>query len=211
MNDRYYTVRGLGQAEVEISRSRFIAYVSPAATEDAALTFIEKIRKQHWDATHNCSAYIVGDNDGFQKGDDDGEPSGTAGRPMLEVIKKLNVKDTVVVVTRYFGGIKLGAGGLVRAYSKSAAAGLEAAGVVERRLHTALAVTISYGLLGTVENQLRGHDYCIIDKQFAETVIIVCLVPTGSEETVKKKLADWTSGQAETAEQGQMYVDMSQS
>lgn len=207
MNDRYLTVQGLGQAEIDISRSRFIAYVSPATTEESAVAFIEKIRKQHWDATHNCSAYVVGDNDRFQKADDDGEPSGTAGRPMLEVIKKLNLKDTVVVVTRYFGGVKLGAGGLVRAYSKSAAAGLEAAGIVERRLHTALAVTINYSLLGTVESQLRNQGYPIIDKQFAAAVILVTLVPTGLEETLTAKLADWTSGQAETAEQGRQYVD----
>lgn len=207
MNDSYYTVRGLGQAEIEISRSRFIAYVSPAATEEAALAFIEKIRKQHWDATHNCSAYVVGGHDQFQKANDDGEPSGTAGRPMLEVIKKSNLKDTVVVVTRYFGGVKLGAGGLVRAYSKSATAGLEAAGIVQRRLHTALAVTMPYTLLGTVESQLRNQGYSIIDKQFSAAVKIVTLAPTGSEDILKAKLADWTSGAAETKEQGRQYVD----
>ena len=122
----YLTVSGYGEAEIEIQKSRFIAYVQRAEEEEAAAAFIEQIKKKHWNATHNCSAYVIGGNDQWQKADDDGEPSGTAGKPILEIIKKNQLKDTVIVVTRYFGGIKLGAGGLIRAYGKSASAGLKA-------------------------------------------------------------------------------------
>ena len=208
MNTKYYTVQGYGHTEIEINKSRFISYVNRVVTEEEALAFIETIRKRHWDATHNCSAYVIGDNDQHQKSSDDGEPSGTAGKPILEVIKKMNLKDTVVVVTRYFGGIKLGAGGLVRAYGKSAAAGLEAAGIIERQLHTLIAVQIEYSLLGTVENNLRNHHYLITDKQFAAAVTVFTLAPSGQEEVLEAKLADWTSGQAQVEYLEQQYVDV---
>ena len=208
MNTKYYTVQGYGHTEIEINKSRFISYINRVVTEEEALAFIETIRKRHWDATHNCSAYVIGDNDQHQKSSDDGEPSGTAGKPILEVIKKMNLKDTVVVVTRYFGGIKLGAGGLVRAYGKSAAAGLEAAGIIERQLHTLIAVQIEYSLLGTVENNLRNHHYLITDKQFAATVTVFALAPSGQEAVLEAKLADWTSGQAQVEYLEQQYVDV---
>ena len=208
MNTKYYTVQGYGHREIEINKSRFISYVNRVVTEEEALAFIETIRKRHWDATHNCSAYVIGDNDQHQKSSDDGEPSGTAGKPILEVIKKMNLKDTIVVVTRYFGGIKLGAGGLVRAYGKSAAAGLEAAGIIERQLYTLLAVQIEYALLGTVENNLRNHHYLITDKQFAATVTVFALAPSGQEAVLEAKLADWTSGQAQVEYLEQQYVDV---
>lgn len=208
MNTKYYTVQGSGHREIEINKSRFISYINRVVTEEEALAFIETIRKRHWDATHNCSAYVIGDNDQHQKSSDDGEPSGTAGKPILEVIKKMNLKDTVVVVTRYFGGIKLGAGGLVRAYGKSAAAGLEAAGIIERQLHTLIAVQIEYSLLGTVENNLRNHHYLITDKQFAAAVTVFTLAPSGQEAVLEAKLADWTSGQAQVEYLEQQYVDV---
>src|SRR5690606_36119864 len=117
MLNKYYTVKQAGSHEIIIQKSRFIGYVERVNTENEANEFIQKIKKQHYNATHNCSAYIIGDHDQIQKANDDGEPSGTAGIPMLEVLKRLNLKNTAVVVTRYFGGIKLGAGGLIRAYS----------------------------------------------------------------------------------------------
>mgnify|MGYP003606423988 FL=1 len=208
MNTKYYTVHGYGCTEIEINKSRFIAYVNRVVTEEEALAFIETIRKRHWDATHNCSAYVIGDNDQHQKSSDDGEPSGTAGKPILEIIKKMSLKDTVVVVTRYFGGIKLGAGGLVRAYGKSAVAGLEAAGIIERQLHTLLAVQIEYSLLGTVENNLRNHHFLIADKQFDAAVTVFALAPSGQEAVLEAKLADWTSGQAQVERLGEQYVDI---
>src|SRR5699024_7098601 len=116
MLSKYYTVKYKGADEVVIQKSRFIGYVKRVESEEEAQNFIQEIKKKHHDATHNCSAYVIGENDQIQKANDDGEPSGTAGIPILEVIKKQHLKDTAVVVTRYFGGIKLGAGGLIRAY-----------------------------------------------------------------------------------------------
>jgi len=209
MVTNYHTVRGYGQAELEINKSRFIAYVDRVETEEAALAFIEKIRKHHWDATHNCAAYITGEHDRLQKADDDGEPSGTAGRPILEVIKKSALSTTVVVITRYFGGIKLGAGGLVRAYGKSTTAGLAAAGIVERQLHTRIAACFDYTLLGTVENNLRNQQYQIVDKLFTDQVTVIALAPTGQENILETKLTDWTSGQVSLTQTGHEYVETS--
>ncbi|MED4161661.1 YigZ family protein, partial [Halalkalibacterium halodurans] len=126
----YYTVKESGIHEISIQKSRFIAHLSRATSEEEAIEFIEQIKKEHWNATHNCSAYLIGENDQVQKANDDGEPSGTAGVPMLEVLKKRRLKDTVAVVTRYFGGVKLGAGGLIRAYGSAVSEGLNAIGVV---------------------------------------------------------------------------------
>src|SRR5699024_745979 len=117
MLTKYYTIKQAGSHEILIQKSRFIGYVERVTTEEEAQSFIQKIKKKHHDATHNCSAYIIGDRDQIQKANDDGEPGGTAGIPMLEVLKRMSLKNCAVVVTRYFGGIKLGAGGLIRAYS----------------------------------------------------------------------------------------------
>lgn len=208
MGKDYRTVAAYGEAEIEIQKSRFIAYVDRAEDEMAAVAFIEKIRKQHWNATHNCAAYIAGEHDQYQKADDDGEPSGTAGKPMLEVLKKMGLKDTVVVVTRYFGGIKLGAGGLIRAYGKCAAAGVRAAALIERRLHTQVAVELEYTLLGGVENQLHNQGYTISDRQFTDKIVLVVLAKAGEEETLEAKLIDWTNGRAVLARLDTVYVDV---
>ncbi|MCW2278096.1 YigZ family protein [Heliophilum fasciatum] len=206
---RYRTVQGEGCGEIVIQKSRFLAYVKRAETEADALHFIERIRKQHWDATHNCTAYVVGDHDQFQKANDDGEPAGTAGKPMLEVLKKSGLKDTVVVVTRYFGGVKLGAGGLVRAYSKAVSAGLAAVGVIERTLHRPIAIGIDYSQLGRVERELRTAGIAIAEIRYLETVTVVALAEAGQEEEVEKKAIDWTAGQALLERLAPVWVDRS--
>lgn len=208
MQARYRTVTSYGECEIEINKSRFIAYVERVESEAAAQAFIEQISKKHWNATHNCSAYVVGPNDQYQKANDDGEPSGTAGKPILECLKKNGLRDTVVVVTRYFGGIKLGAGGLIRAYGKSAASGLAAAGVVERVLHNRLTVEIDYSQLGAVENQLRLAGYTIADKQFTHVITLVVLVTGEAEAVLRQNLSDWTAGTACVREAGQEYVEL---
>src|SRR5690625_2171584 len=133
-----------------IQKSRFIGHIKRTETEEEAQEFIRQIKKEHSQATHNCSAYLIGEYDQIQKANDDGEPSGTAGIPMLEVLKKNELKDTTVVVTRYYGGIKLGAGGLIRAYSKSTSTALQENGIVERQLMKHIAVTVDYHLLGKI-------------------------------------------------------------
>jgi len=203
----YKTVQGYGQTELKINKSRFIAYTQRVENEESAVVFIEQIKKQHWDASHNSSAYMVGENDQHQKADDDGEPSGTAGKPILEIIKKSGLKDTVIVVTRYFGGIKLGAGGLIRAYGKSANAGIKSAGTIERQGHTRIAAEIDYSMLGMLENQLRQQGYIIADKQFTAKTTLIVLEKLGQEDVLKQKITDWTAGQVEFTHVGEVYVD----
>ncbi|WP_332651186.1 YigZ family protein [Lysinibacillus sp. 54212] len=196
MRKDYRTVKGYGEKEIIISKSKFICYVNRAETEEEALTFIEKIKKMHPNATHNCSCYMIGEHDQIQKANDDGEPSGTAGVPMLEVLKKQGLKDTVVVVTRYFGGIKLGGGGLIRAYSKSTTEGIRAAQVVERRLHHLMKVSIDYTWLGKVENEIRNSSYTLHDIQYTEGVDLYIFVEKVAESTFTNWIVELTSGQS---------------
>ncbi|MBP1934662.1 YigZ family protein [Ammoniphilus resinae] len=208
MLDRYLTIKGYGETEIEINRSRFICYVERAETEEMAQSFIAGIKKKHWDATHNCSAYLIGETDHIQKADDDGEPSGTAGKPILEVLKKNHVKDCVVVVTRYFGGIKLGAGGLIRAYGKGASAALRAGQVVERVLHDRLSIRIDYTFLGKVENALRSQQEVILEEiAYTDAVTVHVLVPKGKDSTFVEWMTDLTSGQAVVTKGDNHYVE----
>jgi len=192
----YKTVKSYGETEIVISKSRFIAHVNRAETEEAAIEFIESIKKQHSSATHNCSCYMVGEHDQIQKANDDGEPSGTAGVPMLEVLKKQGLKDTVVVVTRYFGGIKLGGGGLIRAYGKATTEGIEAAQVVERKLHHVMKVSIDYTWLGKVENEVRNSSYTLNEIQYAESVEVLVDVLKEEEQTFTNWMTELTNGQS---------------
>src|SRR5699024_2240930 len=147
MLKQYYTVKQAGVHEIIIQKSRFIGYVKRVNSETEAQAFVQKIKKKHHNATHNCSAYIIGDHDQIQKANDDGEPSGTAGIPMLEVLKRLSLKNTAVVVTRYFGGIKLGSGGLIRAYSSTTSEAIKKTGIVKGELMQGISLTITYPLL----------------------------------------------------------------
>ncbi|MEG0258841.1 MAG: YigZ family protein [Lysinibacillus sp.] len=196
MRANYLTVKGFGESEIIISKSRFITYVERAETEEEALLFIEKIKKMHHNATHNCSAYMIGEHDHIQKANDDGEPSGTAGVPMLEVLKKQGLKDTVVVVTRYFGGIKLGGGGLIRAYGKATTEGLLAAQVVERKCHHFMKIAVDYTWLGKVENEIRNSTYTLDEIRYLEGVEIIVSVPKEQEEDFCNWVTDMTNGQA---------------
>ncbi|MFE6166386.1 YigZ family protein [Viridibacillus arvi] len=195
MRENYYTLKSFGTDEIIISKSRFIAHCERAETEEEAIAFINKIKKEHHSATHNCSAYLIGEHNQIQKANDDGEPSGTAGVPMLEVLKKQNLKDTVVVVTRYFGGIKLGAGGLVRAYGKSTTVGIEAATVVERRLHSLMKVSVSYTWLGKVENAIRNSSYILDNIEYTDDVDFYTFVPKEEVEDFTNWIIEMTNGQ----------------
>ena len=207
MLSRYYTVTGYGENEMIIQKSRFIAYIERAETEAQAQEFILNIKKKHRDASHNCSAYLIGDHDQIQKANDDGEPSGTAGVPILEVLKKKQLKDTVVVITRYFGGIKLGAGGLIRAYGKATSEGLGATGVVERKLMRVIHTTIDYTLLGKVENELRSSSYAIKEIHYLDVVKIEVYVEEGDTETFKAWMIELTNGQGEILDRDMLYLE----
>ncbi|WP_417898887.1 YigZ family protein [Bacillus haimaensis] len=205
MLSQYLTVKGYGEHEINIQKSRFIAYINRATTENEAQDFIQEIKKKHWDATHNCSAYLIGENDLIQKANDDGEPSGTAGVPMLEVLKKKGLKDTVVVVTRYFGGIKLGAGGLIRAYGKATSEGLAATGIVKLTLTRLMHTSIDYTLLGKVENEIRSSNYSIKDIQYTDSVQLDILVEEKQVEDYLNWIIELTQGKNTTKEGILMY------
>ncbi|MBM7607984.1 putative YigZ family protein [Lysinibacillus composti] len=207
MRNDYKTVKGYGESEIVLSKSRFITYVDRAETEEEALNFINKIKKMHPNATHNCSCYMIGEHDNIQKANDDGEPSGTAGVPMLEVLKKQGLKDTVVVVTRYFGGIKLGGGGLIRAYGKATTEGISAAQVVERKLHHIMKVSIDYTWLGKVENEIRSSSYTLQEIQYAEDVEVFVNVLKAEEEAFVQWITELTNGQAKVDCVDQQFVE----
>jgi uncharacterized YigZ family protein len=203
MLPRYHTVKQSGEHEITIQKSRFIAHLTRAETENEAVEFIQTIKKQHWNAAHNCSAYLIGEHDNIQKANDDGEPSGTAGVPILEVLKKRKLKDTVVVVTRYFGGIKLGAGGLIRAYGKATSEGLDAAGIVERKLSQIIHAKFDYTWLGKIEKELRASDYKIKEIHYLDIVEVETYVDESQVQSFKEWMIELTNGQC-TLEQGEM-------
>ena len=208
MLDTYLTVQLQGQAELIIQKSRFIGHIKRTETEEEAQAFIKQVKKEHSQATHNCSAYLIGEHDQIQKANDDGEPSGTAGVPMLEVLKKNHLKDTTVVVTRYFGGIKLGAGGLIRAYSKATSEALKATGIVKRQLVKNIAITVDYPLLGKIENELRQEDHLITGIDYLEQVTVNVAVPVDQVETFTNWIVDLTSDQAKIEQDSDQYIEI---
>lgn len=205
MLERYKTVRGAGEKEIVIKKSRFIGHIKPVENESEAIAFIEEIKKKHWNATHNCSAYMIGERDEIQKQSDDGEPSGTAGKPILEVIKQQGLKNVAIVVTRYFGGIMLGAGGLIRAYTDGAVAATEAGEVITRVLHREVYAELDYTWLGKVENELRNREIRTGETAFADTVTLLCLPLDSEGDAFKDWLVDLTQGQVVLKEGNKVY------
>ncbi|WP_167628807.1 YigZ family protein [Listeria valentina] len=195
MLDHYLTIREEGEHEIVIQKSRFICTIARAYSEEEAQSFIAKIKKEHWNATHNCSAYLIGDRSEFQKASDDGEPSGTAGIPMLEVLKKKNLQNVVVLVTRYFGGIKLGAGGLVRAYGSAVSEACHEIGIVEHKLATLVSFMISYSQLGKFENALGQKGYDIANKAFTDVVTLSVFVDQDDIEAFLTWMTEVSNGQ----------------
>ena len=195
--------------ELIIQKSRFIGYVKRVETEDKAKQFIQEIKKKHYDATHNCSAYMIGPHDEVQKANDDGEPSGTAGIPILEVIKKLQLKDTAVVVTRYFGGIKLGAGGLIRAYGKTAKKAINTTGIVKRERMQGFVVEIDYSYLGKLENELRQSNHIVESIEYLDKVHFYVFVKMDQVDAFRKWIIDLTSNQARITTAEITYAEIS--
>lgn len=206
--ENYRTIRENGIHEIEIKKSRFICHLKRVESEKEAQAFIEEIKKEHWKATHNCSAYTIGMNDDIQRAHDDGEPSGTAGVPMLEIFLKRELKNVAAVVTRYFGGIKLGAGGLIRAYSGAVNEAVDQIGVVERQLQRLIDVTVTYSQSGKVENSLREADYTIQDTLYTENITYQCVVPLEKEEKFIEDITNWTSAQAEIEIGQQAWIEV---
>lgn len=194
--ESYKTTEHEGSAEMIERKSRFIGYCRPVKTQEEAISFIEEIRAMHRQATHNVYAYVLR-KDNISRYSDDGEPAGTAGVPVLEVIKKGGLTDVAVVVTRYFGGILLGAGGLVRAYGKSAALGIESANPIEMIYCSIYVVRCDYSTYGKLEYLINNNGYILKDCAFENDVCLTVCIPNGYEEKFIKDVADISGGSAE--------------
>lgn len=200
MSEEYKAVYEGGEGELIEKKSRFIATVIPAESEEEALAFIEAMKKKYWNATHNCSAYVIGEKGQLKRCSDDGEPSGTAGRPMLEVLEGEGIRNVAVVVTRYFGGTLLGTGGLVRAYSASVKAGLASSVIITKIPGVKLKIETDYTGLGKIQYLLGEMGIRTLDSQYTDHVELDVLVPETMLERVKEELIEGTNGQAKLEE-----------
>jgi uncharacterized YigZ family protein len=175
-------------------KSKFISYVQPVYSEEEAVQFLGTIRKKHYDATHNCYAYILGEAMNIQRSSDHGEPSGTAGIPILEVLKKEEVTNSIIIVTRYFGGILLGAGGLIRAYTEGASRGIKAAGTVIVQPFAVHQLKLDYSLLSKLQYEISKKDYIIENIEYLENVTMRVLTALELKEAFVEDIAQWTNG-----------------
>lgn len=205
----YKTTAENGTASYEIQKSRFIAYTSHVETEAEARDFVAAIKKKHFDARHNCSAWVLGADSSQQKSNDDGEPGGTAGNPILEAIKQHGLTNVVVVVTRYFGGIKLGAGGLIRAYSHTASLGLEATPCLEVKPFCLMEAEMDYSLLGTVENWIRNEELRTGETAYLDKVTVRLLVEPADCEAISTELTNLTAAQCKITIHKPEYISLS--
>ena len=201
--EEYLVPTGYGEDEFTEKKSRFIGRIWPAETEEQALARIQEMKKQHYDATHNCWAYII--KDGAVRFSDDGEPGGTAGMPMLQVLQREGMNNVVCVVTRYFGGILLGAGGLVRAYTKGAKIAVDAAGKSMKRVWAVLYVPCPYTYYERVKLEVEAFGGIIRNTDFGAEVELEILLPEAQEEPFLERLTDMTSATVEGLETGKEY------
>lgn len=193
-----------GQGEIEEKKSRFIATVKPIQTEEEALAFLAQMRKKYWDARHNCFAYVAGDHHQLQRCSDDGEPAGTAGRPMLDVLLRENIHNCIVVVTRYFGGTLLGTGGLVRAYQKATQEGLANSTVLERRDGVHITIHTDYNGIGKIQYLLAKEQITTMDSRYTDKVEIDVMVPVEKKEQLLTDITEGTNGTARFDELAQV-------
>ncbi|MEO3977465.1 YigZ family protein [Streptomyces sp. CAU 1734] len=207
MQDQYRTVAREGVHETEIGRSRFICALAPAATEAEAQRFVDRIRREHPTATHNCFAYVVGADASVQKASDDGEPGGTAGVPMLQMLMRREIRYAAAVVTRYYGGVKLGAGGLIRAYGGVVGEALDEIGTLTRRRFRLATVTVDHQRAGRLENDLRATGRAVREVRYAEAVTIGIGLPDAEVDAFRRWLADATAGTAGFELGGEAYGD----
>ncbi|MEU8548013.1 YigZ family protein [Streptomyces roseoverticillatus] len=207
MTEQYRTVAREGVHEIEISKSRFICALAPAATEEEAQAFVARIRKEHPTARHHCFAYVLGADGSVQKASDDGEPGGTAGVPMLQMLVRREVRYAVAVVTRYFGGVKLGAGGLIRAYGGVVGEALDVLGTVTRQRFRLAAVTVDHQRAGKLENDLRATGRAVREVRYGADVRIEVGLPEADVEGFRAWLADTTAGTARLELGGEAYGD----
>lgn len=204
-DERVKRLMGEATAEIVEKKSRFIATVRPVSNEEEASAFIEEMKKKYYDARHNCSAFVIGESAQLTRSSDDGEPSGTAGRPMLEVLLGSGIRDVAVVVTRYFGGTLLGTGGLVRAYSGAVKAALEAGEVREQRFGVRLRIRTDYNSVGKIQYILAGKNIGIEDSKYTENVEMTAIVPIEEYDRLCTELTEATSARARFEEMECLY------
>ncbi|RHA05714.1 YigZ family protein [Agathobacter rectalis] len=190
-----YVYKG-GQGEITEKKSRFIATVRPVESENEAVSFINETKKKYWDARHNCSAFVIGKRQELTRCSDDGEPAGTAGRPMLDVLLKENIHNAAVVVTRYFGGVLLGTGGLVRAYQQATKAGLSASEIIEKKEGAVLFIRTDYTGIGRLQYLLAQEKITVMDTAYEADVLVKAVIPENDKKRIEKTIIEQTNGTA---------------
>lgn len=190
-----YVYKG-GQGEITEKKSRFIATVRPVESEDEAVSFINETKKKYWDARHNCSAFVIGKRQELTRCSDDGEPAGTAGRPMLDVLLKENIHNAAVVVTRYFGGGLLGTGGLVRAYQQATKAGLSASEIIEKKDGAVLFIRTDYTGIGRLQYLFAQEKITVMDTAYEADVLVKAVIPENDKKRIEKTIIEQTNGTA---------------
>ena len=204
----FRTIKEDGQIQEEIKKSRFICHIKRVTTEDEARNFIQAVKKEHYKATHNCSAFILGERSEMKRSSDDGEPSGTAGVPMLGVLENHQLTNVCAVVTRYFGGIKLGAGGLIRAYSSNVALAIKEIGIVHIKEQLGLRLTLSYSQYQELPNFLKANHLQEQDTSFTEQVQTTIFVDKDDKDSVIEELIELFNGKIEITDQGLRKVEV---
>ena len=190
-----YVYKG-GQGEITEKKSRFIATVRPVESEDEAVSFINETKKKYWDARHNCSAFVIGKRQELTRCSDDGEPAGTAGRPMLDVLLKENIHNAAIVVTRYFGGVLLGTGGLVRAYQQATKAGLSASEIIEKKDGAVLFIRTDYTGIGRLQYLFAQEKITVMDTAYEADVLVKAVIPENDKKRIEKTIIEQTNGTA---------------
>ena len=204
----FRTIKEDGQVQEEIKKSRFICHAKRVYSEEEARAFITAIKKEHYKATHNCSAFIIGERSEIKRTSDDGEPSGTAGVPMLGVLENHNLTNVCVVVTRYFGGIKLGAGGLIRAYAGSVAIAVKEIGIVEIKEQAGIQIQMSYAQYQEYGNFLKEHNLMELETNFTDQVDTIIFVDKEDKEDTKSALIEFFNGKVILTDQGLREVEV---
>lgn len=204
----YLTIKTAGNHEIDIKKSQFICNIARTETKEEAEAFIEQIKQEHASATHNCYAYVLGLKNEVMKQNDNGEPSGTAGAPILNVLEQLELRNVTAVVTRYFGGIKLGAGGLIRAYSNATSQAVNALGVVVRAPQTEVAVTIAYPLQGQLEHFLAEQDITVLETQYTDKVTLTLALNTPEYDEKTSLINDFLNAQVTFVKGDEVYHEL---
>lgn len=202
----YKTIKQYGEGEIVEKKSRFLGKIKPVETEEEAIAYIESIKKQYWDARHNCFAYIIGTKGETVRCSDDGEPSGTAGKPMLEVLQNQGLCNVVAVVTRYFGGVLLGTGGLVRAYTQATQEALHEAQVCTMTPMLVMTVQTDYNAIGKIKYVLSQEEIPVLKEEYTSDVVVTFAVPFTQKEKMIKKLTEVTNGRAVLEQKEEIYM-----